>query len=72
MKQLKSLFGIVVVVAVFYLAWVLIPPYYNSYSFQDEIDNQARSAVYAYQTTETGREGSACEKGERAGYSANG
>ena len=36
----------------FYLAWLLIPPYYNSYSFQDELDNQARQAVYAYQTTE--------------------
>jgi hypothetical protein len=53
MQQLKSILGIAVVVAAFYLAWVLIPPYYNSYSFQDEVDNQARNAVYAYQTTET-------------------
>lgn len=52
MQRLKSLLGLVVVIGAFYLAWVLIPPYYNNYSFQDEIDNQARNAVYAYQTTE--------------------
>lgn len=52
MERLKSLIGIVIVIGAFYLAWVLIPPYYNNYSFQDEIDNQARNAVYAYQTTE--------------------
>lgn len=52
MQRLKSLIGIVIVIAGFYLAWVLIPPYYNSYSFQDEVENQARQAVYSYQTTE--------------------
>src|SRR3974390_3352186 len=52
MKQLKALLGLAIVVAGFYLAWVLIPPYYNNYSFQDEIENQARTAVYSQQTTE--------------------
>ncbi|HEU5402101.1 MAG TPA: hypothetical protein VFU86_12135 [Terriglobales bacterium] len=52
MKQLKALLGLAVVVAGFYLAWVLIPPYYNNYSFQDELDNQARNAVYNQQMTE--------------------
>ncbi len=52
MKQLKAFLGLAVVVAGFYLAWVLIPPYYNNYSFQDELDNQARTAVYNQQMTE--------------------
>lgn len=52
MKSLKSLLGIAVVVAGFYLAWVMIPPYYNNYAFQDELDSQARQAVYSLQTTE--------------------
>src|SRR5574337_2765 len=52
MKQLKALLGLAIVVSGFYLAWVLIPPYYNNYSFQDELDNEARSAVYNQQMTE--------------------
>ncbi len=50
MQQLKALFGLAIVVAGFYMAWVLIPPYYNNYSFQDELDNQARMAVYSQLT----------------------
>lgn len=52
MKQLKAFLGLAIVVVGFYLAWVLIPPYYNNYSFQDELDNEARSAVYNQQMTE--------------------
>ena len=52
MKQFKALFGLAVVVVGFYLAWVLIPPYYNNYSFQDELDSEARTAVYNQQMTE--------------------
>ena len=52
MKQLKALLGLAIVVVGFYLAWVLIPPYYNNYSFQDELDNEARTAVYNQQMSE--------------------
>lgn len=52
MKQLRSLLGVGIVIAGFYLAWVLIPPYYNNYSFQDEIENEARTATYSFATTE--------------------
>lgn len=52
MKHLKAIFGLLVVVSVFYLAFVLIPIYYNNYSFQDELDNQARMAVYSQTTAE--------------------
>ncbi len=47
MKLLKSLFGLAVIVSAFYMAYLLIPIYYNNYSFQDELDNQARMASYS-------------------------
>lgn len=52
MKHLKSIFGLLVVVSAFYMAFLLIPIYYNNYSFQDELDNQARMAVYSPTTPE--------------------
>ncbi len=51
MKHFKSLLGLAVVVSAFYMAFLLIPIYYNNYSFQDELDNQARMAVYSPQIT---------------------
>lgn len=52
MKSLKTLFGLAVVVSAFYMAFLLIPIYYNNYSFQDELDNQARQAVYSQTSAE--------------------
>jgi hypothetical protein len=52
MKHIKSLFGLLVIVSAFYLAFLLIPIYYNNYSFQDELDQQARQAVYSQTTAE--------------------
>lgn len=52
MKHLKSLFGVALVVSAFYMAFLLIPIYYNNYSFQDELDNQARMASYSQTTVE--------------------
>jgi hypothetical protein len=52
MKQLKALLGVGLVIAAFYLAWVLIPPYYNNYSFQEDVENEARSATYSAVATE--------------------
>lgn len=47
MKHLKTIIGLAVIVSAFYMAFLLIPIYYNNYSFQDELDNQARMAVYS-------------------------
>ena len=47
MKHFKALFGLAMVVTAFYAAFLLIPIYYNNYSFQDELDNQARQASYS-------------------------
>lgn len=46
MKSIKALFGLFVVVAGFYVAWKVIPPYFNNYQFQDEIESQARLNTY--------------------------
>ena len=52
MKNFKTIFGVAVILSGFYMAFVLIPIYYNNYSFQDELDNQARMAVYSQTTAE--------------------
>jgi len=46
MKTIKALFGLFVVVAMFYLAWKVLPPYFSNYQFQDELESQARYFSY--------------------------
>ena len=46
MKTLKTLFGLGVVVAGFYILWMLMPPYFNNYQFQDAVDSEAKLASY--------------------------
>jgi hypothetical protein len=41
-----------VVVAGFYLAFKLIPPYFNNYQFQDDLEQEARQSVYTPSRTE--------------------
>jgi len=47
MNRLKALFGLFVVVAAFYTAWMLMPPYVNNYQFQDDIRNEALINSYS-------------------------
>ena len=47
MKQFKALFGLFVVVVAFYLAFKLMPPYYNQLQFQDAVDQEARTQSYS-------------------------
>jgi hypothetical protein len=46
MRSVKALFGVLVVVAVFYSAWMLLPPYVNNYQFQDDIRSEALMNSY--------------------------
>ena len=46
MGKLKGLIGIVIIVGFFYVAWNLIPPYFNNYQLQDELDDIARKNSY--------------------------
>jgi|SRR4051812_39354511 hypothetical protein len=46
MKQIKALFGILVVIAAFYVVFKLMPPYYNNLQLQDAVDAEARNQSY--------------------------
>jgi Domain of unknown function (DUF4845) len=48
--KIKGLIGILIVVGGFYVAWNLIPPYFNNYQFQDELDDIARKNSYTTAT----------------------
>lgn len=52
MKQLKSLLGLLVVIGAFYVAFKLMPPYYNQLRFQDDIDNEVRTQSYTNKSEE--------------------
>lgn len=47
MQRLKSLIGILIVVAVFYLAWKIMPSYIAEYQFQQEIQSIAHNNEYS-------------------------
>jgi Domain of unknown function (DUF4845) len=46
MGKIKGLIGIMLVVSCFYVAWNLIPPYFNNYQLQDALDDIARKNSY--------------------------
>jgi hypothetical protein len=46
MGKLRAFIGIVIVVGAFYVAWNMIPPYFNNYQFQDALDDIARRNSY--------------------------
>jgi hypothetical protein len=41
MNRLKSLFGLFVLVAVGYLGWKVLPPYFDNYRFEDACESEA-------------------------------
>src|SRR5512146_1230072 len=45
MKRLRLLFGIFLIVATVYLSWKVVPAYFASYQFQEDVDDIARSAA---------------------------
>ena len=46
MGKIKALIGIVIIVGFFYVAWNLIPPYFNNFQLQDALDDIARKNSY--------------------------
>jgi len=50
MKRLKALFGLFVVVAISYTAWMVVPLYVSNYQFQDDIQNEALLNSYSNKT----------------------
>ncbi len=52
MKALRAFSGLFLVVAAFYVAWMLVPPYFNEYQFEDAIAQEARYSAYNQQKTD--------------------
>ena len=46
MAKLKGFIALGMVVAAFYVAWNMIPPYFNNYQLQDALDDIARKNTY--------------------------
>jgi hypothetical protein len=46
MGKIKALIGLAVILGGFYVAWNMIPPYFNHYNFQDSLDDIARKQSY--------------------------
>ena len=53
MGKLKGLIFLGIVAAGFYVGWNVIPPYFNNYKLQDDLDDIARRQSYT-QTSEDG------------------
>ena len=52
MKALRSLLGIAILVAGFYVVWLIIPPYFKNYQLEDTIEQEARLNSYTAKTEE--------------------
>lgn len=52
MGSMKLILGLVVIVALIYGAWQLIPPYFANYQFEDDLKNIALNATYSTRSEE--------------------
>jgi hypothetical protein len=57
MGSLKAVLGFLVIAAVIYGSWLLIPPYFANYQFQDDIKNTALHDMYGTKSEEDIRQG---------------
>ena len=46
MSKINGIIVLLVIAAGFYVAWNMIPPYFNQYQFQDDLDDIARKVSY--------------------------
>ena len=47
MSRLKALTGVVLVIAAFYAAYLVLPPCISNYEFQDDVNNEALVNSYS-------------------------
>jgi len=50
MGKIKGLIGLAVIVGAFYVAWILIPPWFHNTQLQDDLDDIARRNSYTSMT----------------------
>jgi hypothetical protein len=53
MEKLRGILAILVVAAMIYVAWNIVPPYWYRYQFQDDLDEMARRLSYNYANKST-------------------
>jgi hypothetical protein len=56
MKALRAILGIAFIIAVAYVTFMLVPPYYNNYEFQDAVSDEARVNTYTEKPVEDMRD----------------
>ena len=44
--KLRAIVALVVIVGGIYIGWNLLPPYFNKYQFQDDLDDIVRKTTY--------------------------
>jgi hypothetical protein len=47
MNRLKSLFGLCLLIAIAYLGWKVLPPYFSNYRFEDACESEALINSYS-------------------------
>jgi hypothetical protein len=57
MKTIKALFGVFVVVAMMFVAYKVLPPYFANYQFEDIVDNEAKMNSYNQKSEQEIRDG---------------
>jgi hypothetical protein len=53
MKMLRSLLGLLVVFGAVYVAWMIVPPYFNNYQLEEAMDDAARGLYVNYSRPES-------------------
>src|ERR1051326_4022464 len=71
MKTLRALIGLFLVVAFFYVAWKVVPPYMNDYEFEDAVAQIAHEATFNYQRTELDVKEAVAKKASEFGIPLN-
>ncbi len=57
MKTIKALFGLLIVVAIFWVGIKALPPYFANYQFEDVIDSETKMNSYNQKSEQEIREG---------------
>ena len=52
MSGIKPILGLAVFLAMIFLMWNLVPPFFHNYEFQDYVENEARDSTYTNQTAD--------------------
>ena len=52
MGKVKTVIGFGLLIAMFYVGWNMIPPYFHDYAFRDDLDEVARRNSYLMQKSD--------------------